>query len=154
MIGVTDSEWCPCGTLQTVHHIIIKTLDPATRVLPTLYCNWSPSCHRWRPLLATIKRTMTTKVHVANMLHAHKFQRRQPLTDCPAVCLSRVYKILFKKLAATNNLLSWLFVNISSFLLLQGINLLYTDVQDCTFSHYRYVYSARHQQPSNPSIMS
>ena len=44
-IGATDSEWCPCGSLQTVHHIInacplfgapsgpqgIKSLDPATR---------------------------------------------------------------------------------------------------------------------------
>ena len=42
-IGATDSEWCPCGRLLTVHHIInacplfgvpsgpqgIKTLDPA-----------------------------------------------------------------------------------------------------------------------------
>ena len=68
-IGATDSEWCPCGKLQTVHHIInacplfsapsglqgIKTQDPATRA-------WLESrLPLRRPLLIAIERTTTTK---------------------------------------------------------------------------------------------
>ena len=64
-IGATNSEWCLCGGLQRVHHIInacplfgapsgpqgIKTLDPATNA-------WlETQLPLWQPLLAVIKRT-------------------------------------------------------------------------------------------------